>query len=200
MKKIRLATVFSGIGSIEFAFKRLNIPVEIVFACDNGEREIEYDKEKEMNVIRSLGSPEEKKNYVENLYSKKTRKHNFVKETYCANYKIKDNKLETPLYGAYVIVSGSMEPLIKVRDAVLIKRTTEENIKINDVVTYRSTDPAFYGILVTHRVINIEENNGEKTYITKGDHNETIDRTPVKFNQIQGKVIMQNGKINNLKG
>ena len=90
-KKLKLATVFSGIGSIEFAFKRLNIPVEIVFACDNGEREIEYDKEKEMNVIRSLGSPEEKKNYVENLYSKKTRKHNFVKETYCANYKIKDN-------------------------------------------------------------------------------------------------------------
>ena len=91
MKKIRLATVFSGIGSIEFAFKRLNIPVEIVFACDNGEREIEYDKEKEMNVIRSLGSPEEKKNYVEILYSQKTRKHNFVQETYCANYKIKDN-------------------------------------------------------------------------------------------------------------
>lgn len=34
MKKIRLATVFSGIGSIEHALLRLNIPHEIVFACD----------------------------------------------------------------------------------------------------------------------------------------------------------------------
>ena len=32
---IRLATMFSGIGSIEHALKRLNINEEIVFACDN---------------------------------------------------------------------------------------------------------------------------------------------------------------------
>lgn len=31
---IKLATIFSGIGSIEHAFQRLNIPSEIVFACD----------------------------------------------------------------------------------------------------------------------------------------------------------------------
>lgn len=34
MKKIKLATAFSGIGAIEQAFKRLNIPHEIIFACD----------------------------------------------------------------------------------------------------------------------------------------------------------------------
>ena len=45
---IKLATVFSGIGSIEFALRRLNIEHEIVFACDNGERDdvaIDYDRE-----------------------------------------------------------------------------------------------------------------------------------------------------------
>lgn len=31
---IKLATIFSGIGSIEHALQRLNIPYEIVFACD----------------------------------------------------------------------------------------------------------------------------------------------------------------------
>lgn len=31
---IKLATVFSGIGSVEHAFERLSIPHEIVFACD----------------------------------------------------------------------------------------------------------------------------------------------------------------------
>ncbi len=118
---------------------------------------------------------------------------------YFIDYRIKDNRLQAPLYGAYVIVSGSMEPLIKVEDAVLIKRAAEEDIKVNDVVTYQSTDPSFYGILITHRVINIEDVNGEKTFITKGDHNETIDRTPVKYNQIRGKVIMRIPKIGYIK-
>ena len=36
---IRLATVFSGIGAIEWAVKRLNLEHELVFACDNGERD-----------------------------------------------------------------------------------------------------------------------------------------------------------------
>lgn len=33
--KIRLATMFSGIGAVEFALKRLNLNSEIIFACDN---------------------------------------------------------------------------------------------------------------------------------------------------------------------
>jgi DNA (cytosine-5)-methyltransferase 1 len=33
--KIRLATMFSGIGAIECALKRLKLPNEIVFASDN---------------------------------------------------------------------------------------------------------------------------------------------------------------------
>ena len=118
---------------------------------------------------------------------------------YFIDYKIHDSRLETPLYGAYVIVSGSMEPLIKVRDAVIIKRTAEDNIKVGDVVTYRSYDPAFYGILITHRIVNITEENGEKIYITKGDHNETNDRLPINFEQIQGKVVMRIPKIGYLK-
>lgn len=35
MGKIRLATVFSGIGAIEQAFRRLQLQHEIIFACDN---------------------------------------------------------------------------------------------------------------------------------------------------------------------
>ena len=33
---IRLGTVFSGVGAIEHAFKRLNLKHKIIFACDNG--------------------------------------------------------------------------------------------------------------------------------------------------------------------
>lgn len=37
---IKLGTVFSGIGSIEQALKRLNVDREIIFACDNGDIEL----------------------------------------------------------------------------------------------------------------------------------------------------------------
>ena len=43
--KIRIATVFSGIGAIEQALLKMKLPYEIVFACDNGEREIEQSYE-----------------------------------------------------------------------------------------------------------------------------------------------------------
>ena len=34
LKPIKLATVFSGIGAIEHALKRLNLPYKLMFACD----------------------------------------------------------------------------------------------------------------------------------------------------------------------
>lgn len=39
-KPINLATVFSGIGAIEQAFEKMSLPYRLVFACDNGEREL----------------------------------------------------------------------------------------------------------------------------------------------------------------
>ena len=37
---LKVATVFSGIGAIEHALKRMNIDHKIVFACDNGDVDI----------------------------------------------------------------------------------------------------------------------------------------------------------------
>lgn len=41
---IKLATVFSGIGAIEHALERMQLEHEIVFACDNGDVELEMPK------------------------------------------------------------------------------------------------------------------------------------------------------------
>lgn len=83
---IRLATIFSGIGSVEFALKRLGLEHELVFACDNGEREVSYDIEKERNYVFSLNGKAEKKKYVDELYSSLTKKTNYVEQSYLANY------------------------------------------------------------------------------------------------------------------
>jgi len=53
---IRLGTVFSGIGAIEQALKRLKVDHELVFACDNGDVELNlFDKQtqKEYNLLQT---------------------------------------------------------------------------------------------------------------------------------------------------
>lgn len=87
---IRLATVFSGIGAIESALKYLNLKSEIVFACDNGERELPLSYS-EIDKMMLNKSDQEKQNIIEDLYNK-LGKPNLVKQSYFANYKISNDK------------------------------------------------------------------------------------------------------------
>lgn len=88
---IKLATVFSGIGAIEQALKRMNLNHKIVFSCDNGNIELNINYEKELNKIKKMNTTLEKKEYVESLYKSLSRKTNFVKLAYNANYKTENN-------------------------------------------------------------------------------------------------------------
>ena len=88
---IRLATAFSGIGAIEQALIRLNIDHKIVFACDNGDVDINVDTDKELSSIRNMSSVKEKKDYVYNLYHTLSKKTNFVEKTYRNNYTIEND-------------------------------------------------------------------------------------------------------------
>ncbi len=92
MSKIRLATVFSGIGAVEFALKRLGLDYSIVFACDNGERDVEYNHQKEFKKIASMKTVDSKQKYVDELYSSITRRTNFVQISYLANYDCPKNR------------------------------------------------------------------------------------------------------------
>ena len=89
--KYRLATAFSGIGAVEQAFKRLGIDTEIVFACDNGDVEIDVDTDLELKKIKTMNTTTEKKEYVKNWYSALSRKTNFVELSYKGNYEIKND-------------------------------------------------------------------------------------------------------------
>lgn len=88
---IRVATVFSGIGSIEHALDRLEIPHKIIFACDNGDIPVEYDEKKELAKIKKMKSKVEKKKYVDELYASQSTKQNYVKKSYLANYDINED-------------------------------------------------------------------------------------------------------------
>lgn len=84
---LRLATVFSGIGAIEHALERMNIPYEIVFACDNGDIELDMSEEEIKANLANISDPQDKKLFIDQLYAN-SRKTNFVEKSYFANYKI----------------------------------------------------------------------------------------------------------------
>lgn len=90
IRTIRVGTAFSGIGAFEQSLEILNIPHEIIFACDNGGILLEEIASKEeLKEVDTLKDKNEKLNYVNSIY-KKTRKTNFVKNSYLANYELKD--------------------------------------------------------------------------------------------------------------
>lgn len=89
---LKVATAFSGIGAFEQALLRLDIPHEILFACDNGNRIINIDYDLEFEKVRALKSPQEKKEYVDRLYNTHSRQINFVKQSYIANYDIAEDR------------------------------------------------------------------------------------------------------------
>lgn len=90
-RRLRVGTVFSGIGAPEQALRRLGIESDIIFACDNGDITIDYDLDYEKKMVRSLNGPIEKKKYIDKLYREKTRRTNFVKISYLANYKMDED-------------------------------------------------------------------------------------------------------------
>ncbi len=69
-------------------------------------------------------------------------------------------------YALLEVISGSMEPTLKIGDLIIID-TNDKEVKENDIVTFYDVNGSF----VTHRIKEIKD----KMMITKGDNNNTVD-------------------------
>ena len=68
-----------------------------------------------------------------------------------------------PKFSIYTIASGSMEPKIKVYDAIVnIKANNPNDIEVGDVITFVSTSLLSPGKTITHRVIAITQDEEGK--------------------------------------
>ena len=112
-------------------------------------------------------------------------------------YNLKSGKNKKNLFSAYTIVSPSMVPTINVLDVVVTMRVNSpESLEKGDIITFNSTDYRYSGVLVTHRIVDIEKTtSGEYLYTTKGDNNNTQDSSRISFDEIYGRVIFRIPKI-----
>ncbi|MDD3241243.1 MAG: signal peptidase I [Bacilli bacterium] len=114
---------------------------------------------------------------------------------------VRTGKYNYPIYSAYIIISESMVPKIKINDAVINFRIENNKIKIGDVITFVSNSPVSNGITVTHRVIDIVKSSedGDIAFRTKGDNNFSPDSSFVMEDDVIGKVMFIFPKIGYLQ-
>ena len=85
----------------------------------------------------------------------------------------------TPL----IVLTDSMYPVIESGDLIICEGAEAEEIQVGDIIAF--FDPAGNGTtIVTHRVIEVVEENGQLAWRTKGDNNNTEDRLPVAADKL----------------
>lgn len=87
-------------------------------------------------------------------------------------------------YDVYTITSGSMEPAIPTGSLVYAKEAETEQIVPGDVIVFLGGQGG--GTVITHRVV--ENQKGDRTFITKGDANEANDVLPIPYENLLGLV------------
>ncbi len=78
-----------------------------------------------------------------------------------------------------VITSGSMAPVLRVGDVILIEDHPEDLLGQRSVITFERD-----GEVITHRIFEVEAS--QEIYITKGDANPTRDTDPVPVDAVIG--------------
>ena len=98
-----------------------------------------------------------------------------------------------PVYPS-VIATGSMEPLIKPGDVIIVEKIRSikdiEKLCDGDVIQFQLD-----GALVSHRITEIIEDDDGKKFRTKGDNNTTHDSELVNVTDIKGKIVYVVPKI-----
>lgn len=102
--------------------------------------------------------------------------------------RVSDNSISLGGYRLFTVATGSMEPEYNVGDILLSRQVDINEIKVGDDVVYRGEEGSFKDKIVTHRVISIREENGEKKFTTQGIAN-TEEDPEIDSSQIYGKVI-----------
>lgn len=89
------------------------------------------------------------------------------------------------------VISGSMRPTLDVGDVVIIAKVSADTIKTGDIIQFREAE----GITTVHRVVEIQEIEGKRVFITQGDANSEPDANPVIPENVVGKAVLDIPKI-----
>jgi len=102
--------------------------------------------------------------------------------------RVSNNNLSIGGFRVFMIVSESMKGEYDIGDILVSKNTDYSNIKIGDNVTYLGEEGELKGLIITHKVVNKYEKDGNKLFVTRGISND-VDDPEIRYDQVYGKVI-----------
>ena len=86
------------------------------------------------------------------------------------------------------VVSDSMAPTFQAGDLILIRSCDPASLKEGDIVTFHTIINNEFA-LNTHRIAEIDDQGGARSYVTKGDNNEIADVHMITDGDIVGKFV-----------
>ena len=92
-------------------------------------------------------------------------------------------------YRVFSVASGSMIPVYNVNDVILVKDVNVNRLKIGDDIVYVGNRGGVEGLVVSHRIINIDKRNGKvERLFTQGLNAQGADPS-IGPDQVLGQVI-----------
>ena len=89
-------------------------------------------------------------------------------------------------YKPFIVLSGSMESEINSGDIAAAKEVDVTKLKKGDIIAFRSGKS-----VITHRIVDIIDDNGVLEFVTKGDNNNNNDKNVVTSNNVEGKYVFR---------
>ena len=90
-------------------------------------------------------------------------------------------------YKPYIVLSDSMRDTFAVGDLSVSVQTDPETLEPGDIITFTSIDPSNYGTVITHKIREITEYEGEPAFVTYGTTTGVDDSYPVPFDNVIGE-------------
>lgn len=91
---------------------------------------------------------------------------------------------------SFVVISGSMEPTLKINDLIFNIKADESKLQEGDIISFYEENN-----VVTHRINSIVHEDGKTYYETKGDNNPNVDEKMTEYKNIVGKYIFKIPKV-----
>ena len=92
-------------------------------------------------------------------------------------------------YRMFTVATGSMSGVYEINDVIAVKDCDTSLLKVGDDIAYQGKRGGVEGLLITHRIIKIENDaSGKRLFTTKGVNAPSEDPV-VQEEQVLGKVI-----------
>ncbi len=99
------------------------------------------------------------------------------------------NEMAIGGYRVFNVITESMVPEYEVGDVIISEEVEAKNIELGDDVVYLGKEAPFKDLTVTHRVVDLNENeDGSYSFITRGIAN-NVDDPIIEESQIYGRII-----------